>query len=206
MSQLFLESVSEEQLHLLRLIDSLDVGTLVGGTALSLQIGHRKSYDLDFVTDTFTHQKVAKIQSHLGHYQLKQLLLNDTQYTAYVQDVKITLFLDTAPFLHGFYKSDGFRLVSAQDIFSTKLFILGKRATWRDYCDIAILIEKEKFSLKQGITEATQRYSVAERWVLEPLTYFNDVEMLPVEWIGKQYSEDEIQAILRNATEEYLNG
>lgn len=205
MSQLFPKSISQRQQELLQLLGSIEIGTLVGGTALALQLGHRMSYDLDFVTNVFEQSDVDKLKQSLNTYQLQQHLLSDTQYTAFANDVKITLFEDTAPFLHPIVDFNGARLASYQDIFSTKLYILGRRATWRDYCDIAVILDQHKITLSQGINEAMQRYQVAERWILEPLTYFGDLEMLPIEWIEKEYSEDEIKHILQEAAKEYMN-
>ena len=68
MSQLFLESISPEQFQLLNEISSIEVGLLVGGTALSLQIGHRRSYDLDFMTKHFNQE--AFIFGKEGDYKL----------------------------------------------------------------------------------------------------------------------------------------
>jgi len=81
---------------------------------------------------------------------------------------------------------------------------LGRRATWRDYCDIAVCLDQHKTTLAQGISEAVKRYNVAERWILEPLTYFEDLEMSPIQWISNEYTEDEIKKILKNAAEEYI--
>ena len=48
---LYYETIHPDTLELLKKIQSLEIFTdtrLVGGTALALQIGHRKSIDLDF--------------------------------------------------------------------------------------------------------------------------------------------------------------
>lgn len=204
MSQLFLESISDDQFKLLQLLGKLKVGTLVGGTALALQLGHRRSYDLDFVTNSFKNSDVDLIKKSMNLYNLQQQLLSDTQYTIFANDIKITLFQDSAPLLYPLVNLEDAQLASPQDIFSTKLYILGRRATWRDYCDIAVTLDQQKISLSQGINEAVSRYQVTERWILEPLTYFEDIEMLPIEWIGREYFEDEIKHILQDAAREYV--
>lgn len=200
MSQTFANILSPEQQKLLNMFGKEDIGVLVGGTALALQLGHRKSYDLDFATEhEVTEIKVAQIQKLLSAYAIEQRLQTATQYTAVAGEVKITLFQDTAEFLHPSIVFGHAQLASIQDIFSTKLFILGKRATWRDYCDIAVCLDQKKVEFTQGVKEAMERYHVVERWILEPMTYFADLEVSPIEWIGKQYTVQEIQHILVDA-------
>ena len=122
----------------------MHVGMSVGETELALQLGHRKSYGLDFVTQQFSPKMVQKIKVAVGSCQIQQLLLSDTQYTAFAEGVKITLFEDSSTLLHPLVVHEHVTLVSYEDIFSTKLFILGKRATWRDYCDIAVCLNQKK--------------------------------------------------------------
>ncbi|MBT3250087.1 MAG: nucleotidyl transferase AbiEii/AbiGii toxin family protein [Candidatus Pacebacteria bacterium] len=205
MSHFSENTISDKQKELLLLLADTKLGKLTGGTALALQIGHRLSYDLDFVTDKkITSLNTSILKKKLKSYNLTQLLETDTQYTAFADDIKITLFQDPIPTTHNSVFFKNAELVSIQDIFATKLYILGKRATWRDYCDIAICLDQEIVTLKEGINEATQRYSIAERWILEPMIYFDDIEMMPVEWIKKEYSEKQIKEILQTAVNNYL--
>jgi len=205
MSDLHYNTISEDQKQLLQELSSLDFGNLVGGTGLSLQIGHRKSFDLDYVVQTkLTELQLFKIKKELSRHTLSQRLLSDTQYTAFADAVKVTFFQDVAEFLHPIVTLDSTRLVSPKDIFSTKLFVMGKRATWRDYVDVAVCLDQNIQTLEQGIKEAVQRYQVAERWILDPLTYFDDLEMTPIDWIGTSYSDDEIKSILKRSVEHYI--
>lgn len=198
--------ISSKQEKLLQKLGQHQIGVLVGGTALALQIGHRKSYDLDFLThSSVDNQTITKIQQALSEYQLSQRLQTDTQYTAFADEIKITLFQDPAPLMHPTLEYLDTKIAAVPDIFATKLYILGRRATWRDYCDIAVCLDQGFAKLDQGIAEAVQRYQVAERWILEPLTYFADVEMMPIEWIDKSYSTDEIKNILIQASTEFIN-
>ncbi len=205
MSDLHSESISVAQRELLEKLGCLNEGVLVGGTALSLQIGHRKSYDLDFVRiEEITDNLLKKIKSIAGSAQLVQRLSSPTQYTAFIDDVKITFFQDEAAFLHEEKQYPQFALADVKDIFSSKLYVMGKRATWRDYVDVAVCLDQGLCSLSQGIKEAVLRYQVNERWILDPLTYFDDLEMTPVEWLRKEYSDQKIKEILVSKVDEYL--
>lgn len=206
MSQLHVNTISDEQKALLEKIGQLQLGTLVGGTALALQIGHRKSYDLDFVTqETINPDMVSKIAATLSQHNLSQRLSTNTQYTAFADQVKITLFQDPAVFLYPLKEFAAFNLAAVPDIFSSKLYVMGRRATWRDYVDVAVCLDQGVCNLKQGIAEAVQRYQISQRWILDPLSYFEDLEMTPIEWGEVKYSDDQIKQILVEEIKAYLS-
>ncbi|MFZ5376356.1 MAG: nucleotidyl transferase AbiEii/AbiGii toxin family protein [Patescibacteria group bacterium] len=205
MSNLHFETVSAKQLELLEKLGNLNLGKLLGGTALSLQIGHRKSYDLDFVTqEKIGADLVKKVQQVLKNFDLSQRLLSESQYTAFADEVKITFFQDEAPLLHNPQDFENFSLVNIKDIFSSKLYVIGRRATWRDYVDVAICLEQSVCSLKEAVEESVARYQINQRWILDPLTFFDDLEMTPIEWVGKEYSDSQIKDIIIKNVKEYL--
>lgn len=205
MSDLHYKTISSDQRDLLELLGSLS-GVLVGGTSLSLQIGHRRSYDLDFVfQDEVSEDLLRSIKKTVGERVISQRLLSSTQYTAFVDDVKITFFQDEAPFLHKAKNLKKFSLADVKDIFSSKLYVMGKRATWRDYVDVAVCLDQGLCSLERGIKESVSRYGVSERWILDPLTYFDDLEMTPIEWFDREYLSQEIKNILVSEVEKYFS-
>jgi predicted nucleotidyltransferase component of viral defense system len=205
MSSLHFNTISSIQRELLEALGQLTFGTLVGGTALSLQINHRKSYDLDFaVQDKISDKMLKDIKKVLHKYNLSQRLSSDTQYTAFADEMKITFFQDIAPLMHSIQEFDKFNLASPKDIFSSKLYVMGRRATWRDYVDVAVCLDKNINSLQGGIEEATKRYKVSQRWILDPLSYFDDLEITPIEWSEKEYTDDQIKQIIIKNIEEYL--
>lgn len=73
MDTLHYNTIAPHTLEILRALmadKSLSGHLLVGGTALSLMIGHRKSIDLDLFTQDIKDR--AELESHLkSHYQFK---------------------------------------------------------------------------------------------------------------------------------------
>jgi len=202
---LHFNTVSSAQRELLEKLGQLGFGVLVGGTALSLQIGHRKSYDLDFVMqDKISDEKLEAIKAVLKQHNLSQRLSSDIQYTAFADEVKITFFQDSASFIHPVQKFANFDLASIDDIFSTKLYIMGRRATWRDYVDVAVCLDQGVCTLEKGLSEAIKRYQVSQRWILDPLSYFDDLEITPIEWIEKDYTDEQIKQIIAKNVKDYL--
>jgi hypothetical protein len=205
MSQWHLETVTPAHLNILQEIVQFPDLILVGGTALALQIGHRKSYDLDWVIrENVTTELIDRFLKAISPKGLQQRLLSDTQYTAFADGIKVTIFQDGSPFLYETRIFEGAKLASIADIFSTKLYILGRRNAWRDYVDIACCLKNNLVDLKQGIHEAMQRYKVTQKWILEPLVYFDDIEMVPVEWVSQGMSEDEVKNILTTEVEKLI--
>ena len=131
--------------------------------------------------------------------------MNKTQYTLIVDQISITFFNDSL-FLYPKVNWQNIDLASINDIFSSKLFILGKRATWRDYVDIAFLLKSQKVDLSQGIKDAIKRYQITQKWILEPLTYFEDITLVPIEWLNKSIADITIKNYLIKKTKKYLSG
>ncbi len=205
MSKISKTVISPQHHELLRQFLSFSNLTLVGGTALALQIGHRASYDLDFVTSgPISEQLVSEILQTVKPKKVIQRLQSDRQYTAFFDDIKITVFQDESEFLHPRFSFDGLNLGSVKDIFATKLFILGKRSEWRDYVDIAFCLKHNYADLGTGLRESMKRYNVSEKWILEPMTYFDDLQVVPVEWLRESMPEDEVKETLVKKVKEYL--
>jgi len=131
-----LEKISKEKF--------IDKFTLVGGTALSLQIEHRLSEDLDFIFDG-EHLDSSSIKKFVdkifrGSYKLiKQD--NDHQLDFIINEVKVTFFTSNAVFISFRVRdySEKFGNVSIATpliISILKLNAIAQRNTIRDYYDL----------------------------------------------------------------------
>jgi len=71
---LYRETVAEQTFQLLQKISALPELSnfqLAGGTSLSLQIGHRISYDLDFFSDSFIpNEQILEALNGIGKIQV----------------------------------------------------------------------------------------------------------------------------------------
>ena len=131
---------------LLKLIDTcpfLSDYVLVGGSALTLHLCHRKSEDLDFFTyeDSFDKEKIFK---YLENFEKKEILnQTDEQIDLLLDGVKVTFFNAKWSFLKP-KKIDKFNLASLESIASMKVNVLFLRAKFRDYYDLYFLTKKIK--------------------------------------------------------------
>lgn len=127
--------------------------SLVGGTALSLQMGHRKSDDLDFFTDRSF--DVMEIKNAILEYNPKVQFLTETplglSFTLPLpgddEDVrKLDIYNWAVKFIRPAIEEGHIRLASLEDIAAFKLDAITHRKENKDYVDIAMLLDKFSFA------------------------------------------------------------
>ncbi|MDR0604237.1 MAG: nucleotidyl transferase AbiEii/AbiGii toxin family protein [Bacteroidales bacterium] len=138
---------------------------LVGGTALSLQLGHRISADIDLFTDSdYKSVDFNAIDEELQ----KQFPVVETQFigndslgkTYYLgKDIDNVIKLDmfyTDTFIRPIVEIDSIRMASVEDIAAMKMETIGNNGRKKDFWDIHELMDI--FSLKQMIDFFMERY------------------------------------------------
>ena len=178
--KIFTETVASATYDLLRKLMNdpvLKDFNLVGGTSLTLQLGYRKSIDLDmfYYGDHFDS---AFFKDHLSKtYGLDSEATYGGAILAYIQEVK-TDFIKaynklTEPLI---VTEDGIRLVSYKDIAAMKLLAIGKEGTRRkDFIDVAFLSTKMCFSeMLQRYVKAYDLNSTVQ--AIRGLLYFDDIK------------------------------
>lgn len=154
---------------------SKDFG-LIGGTAIALQLGHRRSIDFDLVT--FSNLRTEYIRKRVReNYTINSTLVDEQdELTLVVDQVKIT-FLHY-PFRINFEEAfqDFLQMPSLLSLASMKAFTLGRRAKWKDYVDLYFIINK--YSFKDVIQKAREIYGneFNEKLFREQLAYFADID------------------------------
>ena len=182
---------------LLKMIDScvfLDKYVLVGGSALSLHLCHRKSEDLDFFTyeDSFDKQEIF---DYIKKFENKEILnQSDEQVDVLLDGIKVTFFNAQWAFLKP-SKVERFNLSSLEAIAAMKINVLFLRAKYRDYYDIYFLVKKsmslrKMFECSLNVLEGInfKLFSVA-------LVYTDDIEDDNIEYLEpvKDLSKEEIR-------------
>lgn len=141
---LYKETVTEEMWELLQRLmkdEKLKEFNLVGGTALSLMIGHRLSIDLDlFSTQDFD---VQSMLTHLSsqHPVTIRELFNNTMLLN-IAKVKVDILAHKYPWQEPVQTEQGIRLVSLHDIGAMKLHAIFQNGTRiKDFVDMYFLLE-----------------------------------------------------------------
>ena len=126
---------------------------LVGGTAIALQIGHRKSIDFDlFKGCAFNSKRVLdKISTKNYRYTITRRVSEQLNLT--ISDVKMTFFEFPYPVEAKLDYDKTVRMPELISLAAMKAFALGRRSKWKDYIDLYFLL-KDHFSLDQIIQRA----------------------------------------------------
>lgn len=212
MSKLILESLSNDRLKVFhRLKDFRKIGVLGDGTALSLQIGHRISYDFDI----FTYNKLdpslwRKARNIFGKGTLRLFDTEDQLNLSTPESVYVTFFYDDYKSLFSPIKTEYLDLLDIKDIAANKAFTIGRRPKWRDYVDLYFLLKKEYISFEDLITWSRKKFGAgfSEKLFFEQLIYWNDIEDYDIEYlienIEPQIIKDFLELKVKNFTSEFL--
>jgi len=139
--------VSEKLLKLLRKLQKekiLKDYFLVGGTALALQIKHRKSYDIDLFTQKELQiQEIEKYlkQRYSGKYQI--LNTRNMIYQVMINDIKVDFVHHPFELVEPVYNDSQIKFLGKKDISAMKLHAIensGNRA--KDFFDVYYLLRE----------------------------------------------------------------
>ena len=147
---------------------------LVGGTALALKIGHRRSIDIDLFgnldIDVYT---LSQKLNNLGNVTL----LNQTEniHVYLVNEIKVDMVNYHYPWLEEEILIDGIRLAATKDIAAMKLAAITGRGTKKDFIDLFYLLKQ--FTLKEMLSFYENKYADGSAFlVMKSLTYFEDAD------------------------------
>jgi predicted nucleotidyltransferase component of viral defense system len=176
---------------------------LVGGTALSLLYGHRKSIDLDlfsssgFESDELLEQiKEAFSDQFFIEDKPKRFGLFCT-----IRNVKVDLVRYPHLPIRNNYNIDGIRFASTEDIIAMKVQAVLGRARKKDFWDIATLLEH--YSVEDFARFHKEKFSTQNLLVTVPqaISYFADAEddVDPISLKGQTWEsvKDSIKARVR---------
>ena len=147
---------------------------LVGGTALSLQIGHRKSIDIDmFSEQPFDAEEMSLILKNDFNFYANNRFKNALMGT--IQDIKTDVITHQYKWIRPLLDEEGIRMASLEDIAAMKLnAIAGNGSRLKDFVDIAFL--SSCFSLQQMLDFFEEKYPNNNSVIaLKSLCYFDDI-------------------------------
>ena len=195
-----LEILTTQQRELLPFIASFRRSFyLVGGTAIALHIGYRRSIDFDL----FTSKKLNRSRIKQKVFELpyrKQTIFDDIDQVHFlINNVKTTFFYYPYPVKHHEMLNGVISMPSLLSLSAMKAFALGRRAKWKDYVDLYFML-KEYFSIKDISTEAERIFGqlFSEKLFREQLAFHKDIDYAePVEYMpGFDISEQDIKDFL----------
>lgn len=198
-----------EQLSNLSFIKSFKMG---GGTALSLQLGLRNSFDFDFFKEEHfdTEEIVFELKKMFGeNAEITNVSSKLSTVDAYICGVQVSFLeyrhkeIDNSVVLENFPQIS---LLSVKDIACMKAIDIDKRGTKKDFYDMYFILKNE-FIKKNLSTLIYEKFN--EKYLLtnfyQSMTYFEDArcETLPKSFV--EYSWQEIESFFIQYSKEFLN-
>lgn len=197
---------------------------LAGGTGLALQLGHRRSLDLDFFlqgdSEKVPAERVAvQLERLFGRARLRLDLRQMDQVSWRVLETRVSFiaypFRLLYPLVQGASVSPvlaGINLASPREIAAMKAYSLGRRTTFRDYIDLYFLLRNGLSSLPELISDACTKFSLDGRKLfspklfLEQLTYTEDVEDKEATFslLREVVTAEEVETYIRQQVLAYL--
>ena len=196
------EVLSKQQLELLPLIKLFAKEYyLVGGTAIALHIGHRRSVDFDLFTNKNLKRRNIKNIIEKSKFPVQDILYeNHEQMHLIVNTVKMTFFnfqttMNPQVDFEGIIK-----VPTLLDLAAMKAYALGGRAKWKDHVDLYFII-KDHADLKEISKRAKEIFKTFfnEKLFREQLSYFKDIDdSEKLEYMGPEVKDEAIKEFLIN--------
>jgi predicted nucleotidyltransferase component of viral defense system len=187
-------------------IAGLDQFNLVGGTALSLQYGHRLSIDLDlFSTTPFDNDNTLQL--------LETIFKNELRYESshpkfgifcYINDIKVDIVYNPHPLIDTLIEEEGIRMLSSKDLAAMKINAVLGRGRKKDFWDLAELFQH--YSLQQIIEFYEKKYPSQQLLVSIPqaISYFADADESEAPVSLKKQTWPSVKKIIKQKVGEYL--
>lgn len=173
----------EERYRLLKNITetvSLNNYYMIGGTALSLQLGLRESFDFDFcVPEQFNNEMLLEEFRTLGEVEVKQnqkgtcdVILNGVQVSFFYYPnnmVNKLVQVEEMPKL---------KLASVLDIAAMKITAIGGRGSKKDFFDLYNILNMSDFPVEELVEALIKKCGNNVNYVntIMGLSYFEDAE------------------------------
>ncbi len=147
---------------------------LAGATALALQIGHRKSIDINlFGAIDF---ELIRIQDLFAEFDSVKPIKKSKKINIFIiNGVKVDFVNYSYPWLSDSNVEDNIRMAAINDIAAMKLAAATGRGSKKDFVDLCFLLQH--YSLEALLNMYAAKYHDGSAFlVLKSLTYFADAE------------------------------
>jgi predicted nucleotidyltransferase component of viral defense system len=173
------EAVSPEMRDLMRILGRLPFLQrfyLAGGTALALQIGHRRSIDLDFFseTDEVDERSRGEILRALAALQVQVIENTGGNLLLLANGIRTGFFSYGYPLVKSTRPVENIALASLEDIGLMKCDALNTRGSRKDFYDLYYL--SRHISIEQLLEFSAEKYAYYRDFplmVLESMTLFD---------------------------------
>ena len=192
--------LSKEQEELLPIVQQFKREFyLVGGTAIALQMGHRRSIDFDLfkLSNLNASKTLKKLDAAKIPYTITRRV--GEQINLIINSVKLTFFQYPYSIDAKLEYENYVRMPDLLTLAAMKAFALGHRAKWKDYVDLFFLL-KNHCTVDEIIHKANALFGqmFAQKLFRSQLAFHKDIDYSePVEFLpGFEVGEQEVKEFL----------
>ena len=180
--------------------------SLVGGTALALQYGHRESIDLDlFTTEKLDYNAtIEALKQHFGNRFFYEGNYSNFGIFCYIDNIKVDILRYPHARIAPLIISEDVRMYDSKDISAMKIQAILGRGRKKDFWDIYELLDH--YTVKDIISNHKQKYPDQMLLISIPqaLTYFEDAEAGEEPVSLKNQNWENIKTFIKQKVSEYL--
>ena len=206
---LYENTVASATLGLLKELMRLQVlqpFVLVGGTNLSLRLGHRISEDLDiFVNESYESDHIAPLLRDLFGKEITIVEQRIHTLLTYIRSIKVDIVLHRYPYLQSVETIDDIRFASMPDIVAMKLNAITRRGAKKDFFDIYELLDH--YTLDQMLHFFEEKYASTDiGFVVRSLVYFEEADRSKDPIMLKKNNWQQVKNKIGQVVREYWQG
>jgi hypothetical protein len=186
-------------------LEVLSTYNLVGGTGLSLKLGHRISIDIDlFSKEKIENELIINCLSET--FQKKFVLISSNKVGIFckINNIKVDLIHYNFDLINPIEEFENVRIVSSEDIAAMKIQAILGRGVKKDFYDLFELLNQ--FSLNEIIQFHKLKYPLQTLNITIPqaITYFEEADESEDPISLRNETWDEVKKGLRKVVNEYL--
>ncbi|WP_442795866.1 nucleotidyl transferase AbiEii/AbiGii toxin family protein [Pelobium manganitolerans] len=193
------ETLLKEALLMLMNTEELKEFRLVGGTAMSLHLGHRMSIDIDLFTDAAygsinfedIDKMLRKSFAHVGGDFGGNPGLGRSYLVGKSSEevVKLDLYYSMDPFFQNAVDEEGIRMASLEEIIAMKVDIIRKGGRKKDFWDLHEVLPRYDINQMLALHQQRFEWTHDEKMIRENFTNFSEAEadLTPICLRGKEW-------------------
>jgi len=199
------ETVDEGTLGLLKQLHALEILSemrLVGGTSLALQIGHRKSIDIDlFGNLSCDYDSLIDELKTLG--EVVPLKNSKNIHSLLINEIKVDIVNYEYKWLSNKISADNLYLATIDDIAAMKLNAIIGRGIKKDFIDLFFMLKD--YSLAKIMEFYTRKYNDGSAFlVLKSLVYFEDADKQEMPFMFNNITWQTVKDNIKKAHASYM--
>lgn len=205
--------IDEKRKQILSKIDetiSLPNYYMIGGTALSLQLGLRESFDFDFcVPNKFNNYVLISELRKIGN-DFKIITNEEDTCDVIIDDVQVSFFYFPNKIIENLVIDSNLKNIKLANVFDIaimKINAIGGRGEKKDFFDLYFILQKYNFTSKKLAEGLIMKYGneVNYQNILMGLSYFEDAEEQNLPRTFVEYDWDKIKNFFEIFQKEMVN-